>query len=188
MQTFTASFLGRDSTGVVAAVTRLLFEADCSVMAVSQTILSGDFAAIFMVQAPDSLAPDNLHAHLVTGLERANVDLSVIVRPAVTGSVAATVKCEPFVVTASGPDGHGLLAALSQVFGRHKVNIESLRALLDEEHDSEHALSIFEVMVPEGVDLGRLGRELRHEAQRLGWTVSIQHRDIFEAMHRIGTF
>ena len=156
-------------------------------MAVSQTILSGDFAAIFMVQVPDSQQPDALHAHLVTGLERANVDLSVIVRPAIAGTVAATVQSEPFVVTASGPDGRGLLAALSQVFGRHKVNIESLRALLDEEHDSEHALSIFEVMVPVNVDLGRLDRELQHEGHRLGWTVSMQHRDIFEAMHRIGT-
>ena len=188
MQTFTASFLGRDSTGVVAAVTRLLFEAECSVTAVSQTILSGDFAAIFMVQAPDNLAADALHAHLVTGLERARVDLSVIVRQAVPSAPANKGKNEPFVVTASGPDGRGLLAALSQVFGRHKVNIESLRALLDDEQASGHALSIFEVMVPENVDLGRLSRELQHEGQRLGWNVSMQHRDIFEAMHRIGTF
>ena len=53
---------------------------------------------------------------------------------------------------------------------------------------SNHALFVFEVKVPENADLGRLRRELASEGQAQGLRVSVQHRDIFEAVHRIGSF
>ena len=43
----------------------------------------------------------------------------------------------------------------------------------------------FEVKVPEKADLGRLRRELASEGQAQGLRVSVQHRDIFEAIHRV---
>lgn len=52
MQKYTASFLGRDCPGVVATVSRILEETGCNIEEVTQTILSGEFAAIFVVAAP----------------------------------------------------------------------------------------------------------------------------------------
>lgn len=91
------------------------------------------------------------------------------------------------MVTVDGPDRPGLIAAMSRVFARHGVNIDSLKAVLGQEH-SNHALFVFEVKVPEKADLGRLRRELASEGQAQGLRVSVQHRDIFEAVHRIGSF
>ncbi len=45
-----------------------------------------------------------------------------------------------------------------------------------------------EVMVPNSVDMGRLRRELDCEGQKSGLRVSAQHRDIFEAVHRVNSF
>lgn len=68
MQKYTASFLGRDCPGVVATVSRLLGETGCNIVEVTQTILSGEFAAIFVVQAPDDRACDALREQLIAGL------------------------------------------------------------------------------------------------------------------------
>ncbi len=106
MQKFTASFLGRDCPGVVATVSRLLEESGCNIEEVTQTILSGEFAAIFVVAAPETDA-ESLRARLAAGLAAAKVDLSVLVRPAIRGQWGEDLHCEPFVVTADGPDRPG---------------------------------------------------------------------------------
>ncbi|MBQ3060084.1 MAG: amino acid-binding protein [Desulfovibrio sp.] len=184
MQKYTASFLGKDCPGVVATVSRLLGEAGCNIVEVSQTILAGQFAAIFAVQAPDGLQPVTLRLQLCEGLQAAGVDLSVLVRPATDEHWSGGSDCEPFVISVDGPDQPGLIALMSRVFARHRINIESLKAILGEggEH---HALFVFEVQVPESIDLGRLRRELTCEAQSRSLRVSVQHRDIFEAVHRV---
>ena len=186
MQKFTASFLGRDCPGVVATVSRILEDSGCNIEEVTQTILSGEFAAIFVVAAPEENA-ETLRAKLSSGLESAKVDLSVLVRPAIKGQWGTDLHCEPFVVTADGPDKPGLIAAMSRVFTQHGVKIESLQAILGE-GGNNHALFVFEVMVPDSVDMGRLRRELDCEGQKRDLRVSAQHRDIFEAVHRVNSF
>ena len=76
---------------------------------------------------------------------------------------------------------------MSRVFARHDVNIESLKAILGE-GGTNRALFVFEVMVPDSVDLGRLRRELTCEGQSRDLRVSVQHRDIFEAVNRVNSF
>lgn len=187
MQKFTTSFLGRDCPGIVAAVSRLFGEKQCNIEAMSQTMLLGEFAAIFVVAAPDDLTLAELRSWLEDGLARAKVDLSVLVRPAVGAAWGEDLICEPFVVTVDGPDGPGLIGAMSRVFSRHNVNIGNLTAMLGRQVEGQ-ALFVFEVMVPESVDIGRLRRELISEARNLGLRVSVQHRDIFEAVNRVSSF
>lgn len=187
MRKLTASFLGRDCPGVVAAISRCLGEIGCNIEAMSQTMLSGEFAAIFVVSAPDERDENNLKEYLAASFAREKVDLSVMVRPAADGQWGENLRCEPFVITVDGPDGPGLIAAMSRVFARHEVNIENLTAILDEKKAGA-AMFVFEAMVPDSVDLGRLRRELNVEATRLNLRVSVQHRRIFEAIHRVESF
>lgn len=187
MQKLSASFLGRDCPGVVGAVTRILGNNGCNILEVSQTILSGEFAAIFVVETESDRDSDTVRNQIARELALADIDLSVIVRPAIEGQWGDGLECQPFVVTVDGPDRPGLIAGMSRIFAQHGVNIESLKAVLGE-GGTGHAMFVFEVMVPESVDLGRLRRELTCEGQKLGLRVSVQHRDIFEAVHRVSPF
>lgn len=187
MNEITAAFLGRDCPGVVAAITTLFYECGCNITAMSQTRFGGVFSAMFLVEAPENLGSSELRGLLEAGLGKANVDCSVMARPAVREPWGANLVCEPFVITVDGPDGPGLIAAMSRVFARHGVNIESLDAYLGEV-TSGNALFVFEVMLPVNVDVGRVRRELSLEAKRLGLRVSVQHRDIFEAVHRVNGY
>lgn len=187
MRKFTSSFLGRDCPGVVAGVSRLFGEIDCNIEAMTQTRLCGEFAAIFVVSAPEGQDEESLRAFLERGLAKYNIDLSVLVRPAIEDPWGSDMTCEPFVATVDGPDGPGLIGTMSNVFGRHGVNIENLTAIMGEQSPGQ-AMFVFELMVPDTVDIGRLRREFRHEAQKLNMRGSVQHRDIFEAMHRVPSF
>ena len=184
MSKLVASFLGRDCPGVVSAVAGLMEEARCDIVELSQTILAGEFAAIFIVNAPEGTDETALSRHLQLGLAERGVDLSTIVRPAIEDCWASDEHCEPFVVTADGPDRPGLIAGMSGVFSRHGVNIENMKAVLGEGGEG-HALFVFEVMVPPAVEISRLRQELISQGQRLSLRVGVQHRDIFEAVHRV---
>ena len=75
MKKLTISFLGRDCPGAVSTVSQILGQSGCNIVEVTQTILSGEFAAIFIVQAPDTLEQEELRRLLLTGLEAAGQDL-----------------------------------------------------------------------------------------------------------------
>ncbi len=51
MKKMIISVLGKDRPGIIAAVTRILFEQDCNIENVSQTILQNEFSGIFIVGA-----------------------------------------------------------------------------------------------------------------------------------------
>ena len=104
MKKLTISFLGRDCPGIVSAVSQILGQTGCNIIEVTQTILCGEFAAIFIVQAPENVTEESLHSQLALGLVDAKLDLSVLVRPAVEGRWEDSVVSQPFVVTVDGPD------------------------------------------------------------------------------------
>lgn len=185
MRKFAVSFLGHDCPGIVAKVAGLLEQAQCDIAEVTQTILTGEFAAIFIVHSPDEVDENVLLRHLQLGLEKQCVDLSVTVRQAVQGAWGTGRDMQPFVVTADGPNRPGLIAALSQVFADHGVNIENLKAVLGE-GGPDQALFLFEVMIPYTADPVRLRRDLVERGKALSLRVSSQHRDIFEAVNRLG--
>lgn len=188
MSKFTVSFLGRDCPGIVAAISSLLGAIHCNIEAMSQTMLGGEFAAIFVIKTPENNTDiESLKSYLVEGLAQKQVDLSVLVRSAIEGQWGKDLECDPFVVTVDGPDKPGLIGGMSRVFAMHGVNIENLRAILGG-IEAGQALFIFEIMVPKNIDLGRLRRELSLEAQKLGLRVSVQHRNIFEAIHRVEAY
>ena len=58
------SILGRDRPGIVAAVARVLFDQNCNIENVSQTMLQTEFAGIFIVSLPNGMTPDDLQREL----------------------------------------------------------------------------------------------------------------------------
>lgn len=187
MRMLSISFLGKDGPGIVATVSMGLRDNNCNIVQLSQTILGAEFAAIFIVEAPEDLAIAALQASLEQKLSTDNHDISVLIRTATEAGWKDSVTSEPYVVSIDGPDGPGLIGSMTRVFARHNVNIDSIKAILG--HGQEHhALFVLEVSVPESVDIGRLRRELLSVGKELGLNTSVQHRNIFEAMHRITDF
>lgn len=178
------SILGRDRPGIVAAVSRVLYEQNCNIENVSQTMLQAEFAGIFVVSMPNGSTAGDLHRALEARL--LPLALTVLAKPCELGEEACSVKaCEPFVITTRGPDRKGLVADISEVVARHGVNITNLQAVFKGGDEPGDNIMIYEVDVPTTVDPQALAADLRARAEALQLDLIIQHRNIFEALHRI---
>jgi glycine cleavage system transcriptional repressor len=178
------SVVGRDRPGIIAAVARFLFDRDCNVENVSQTILQNQFSGIFIAAIPPGGTADELEVSLADAIAHMGLfghvrDLSAVEADPVFADA------EPFVISTKGPDQKGLVARITEVIADHGVNVTNLQAVFKGGDDPDQNIMIYEVDIPQGVDRNALQRDLRKRAAQLELDLSIQHRNIFEAIHRI---
>ena len=190
MSKIAVSILGIDCPGVVYLVSSTLSALQCNMEEISQTILKGQFAAIFIAEKPDALTEDKVHSELVKAIDARDMSLSVIVRSLDEKAVYHGEPGEPFVITVDGEDGLNVVASFTRIFAEDKVNIESMKALMpdmpeDQPDTRRRALQVFEISLPLSIDRTALRRTLEDKARDMGLRVSMQHRDIFEAVHRV---
>ena len=178
------SVLGHDRPGIVAAVTGILFNLNCNIENVSQTILQTEFSGSFIVSLPQDLSLDDLHERFIEHLTP--MELHVHIEPLLKKKAAlATRESEPFVITTKGPDRQGLVAGISEVLAGHDVNITNLQAVFKGGDEPGDNIMIYEVDIPTDIDQQKLYRDLREKAESLTLDISIQHRNIFETINRI---
>ena len=164
-------------------VTRILFELDCNIENVSQTILQNEFSGIFIVAVPDRLSQTRLHQQLDAGL--GPMALHVYVKHLSDQDETPGVNGEPFVITTKGPDRKGLVAAITAIMADHRVNVTNLQAVFKGGDDPNANIMIYEVDIPDDADQQALRQTLREKARALSLDISIQHKRIFEAINRL---
>ncbi len=178
------SVLGKDRPGIIAAVTRILFDQDCNIENVSQTILQNEFSGIFIVSVPKTLSEGDLHRLLDAGLSP--MGLHVYEKRLSTDDGSQTdVDSEPFVVVTKGPDRKGLVASITAIMAAHRVNVTNLQAVFKGGDDPNANIMIYEVDIPSDANHQALRRDLREKALALSLDISIQHKLIFEAINRV---
>ncbi len=178
------SVLGKDQPGIIAAVSGVLFAQSCNIENVSQTILQSEFAGIFIVSLPQELSLETLKQGLIARL--GPLDLNLHIKPMLDPSPGfAFADSEPFIITTKGPDRKGLVAGITETIARHGVNITNMQAVFKGGDEPGDNIMIYEVDVPVDLDQKNLENDLRQRAQELMLDISIQHRNIFEAINRI---
>ena len=184
MEKIAVSVLGTDRPGIVAAVSKILLEHQCNIEDVSQTSLQTEFAGIFITTVPEKVKSENLLSSLQKGLEPFGA--YVLLKPIEgTGAGFSPSASEPFVVTTVGADRLGLVAGVTEVMARFGVNISNLRAVFRGGDDPSKNTMIYEVDIPDDIDTRSFRQALQDRAVELGLDLSIQHRDVFEAINRV---
>jgi len=184
MRKIIISVLGQDRPGIIAAVSKILFDQDSNIENVSQTILQSEFSGIFIASVPKQSSLDELHVCLKEGLAPMNLYVHVKSLEQAQNTYSPG-QSEPFIITTKGPDRKGLVAKITEIIARHKVNVSNLQALFKGGDDPNKNIMIYEVDIPPQTDPQKLYAELREKADELGLMISIQHRNIFEAINRV---
>jgi len=184
MKKFIISVLGEDRPGIIAAVTRVLYDQDYNIEEVSQTILQNQFSCFFIIAGPAGISPEQLIKALQDNTSTFNLFFHVheMGRDA---AISRTCGCEPFVVTTRGPDRKGLVSGITSVFAAFNVNVGQLRAVFRGGNEPGNNTMIYEVDIPLSMDQKELRQCLCEKAEELDLEISIQHKNIFEAMNRI---
>lgn len=184
MKKIVISVLGPDRPGILAAISKALYQQHCNIENISQTRLQSEFAGIFIVSVPDELSFDDLHTRLDRELSPLGLQPHLKAFEANDANDTADAR-EPFIITTKGPDRAGLVAGVTEIMARHRVNVTNLNAVFEGGDDPGRNIMIYEVDVPSDIDLQTLFASLRERAGELGLKISIQHRNIFEALNRI---
>jgi len=178
------SILGQDRPGIVAAVSRVLFEQNCNIENVSQSSLQYVFGGIFIVSMPADLSTESLQQSLNKAMTPLGLDVHISLLEPMAAPILPP-HAEAYIITTKGPDRKGLVAGISEVIARFGGNITNLQAIFKGGDDPGDNIMIYEVDVPPQVDQQALNRELKKRADELRLDIDIQHRNIFEAIHRI---
>ncbi len=178
------SVLGIDCPGIIATVSRFLYENDSNIENVSQTSLQSEFAGIFIATVPATVPIPEIEQKLADTVEP--MGLQVHVKPVEPRHQKKTAAvAESFVITTRGPDQKGLVARITAIIARYEVNITNCQAVFKGGKDPNDNIMIYEVDIPPQADQSALFRDLREKGAELSLQVSIQHRDIFKALNRI---
>ncbi|MBU1172245.1 MAG: ACT domain-containing protein [Proteobacteria bacterium] len=183
MKKIIITIIGPDKPGIIASVSDTLFKKGCNIENVSQTTLQSEFAGICVVSIPEDLTIETLRESMNKDLE--GKGLHVHIKALEDAEPALKESAESFIISTCGPDKKGLVARISKVIAEAGVNISNLKAVFEGGTNPDRNIMIFEVDVPGWVDVQALSVTLKHLASELNLDLTLQHKNIFDAVNRI---
>lgn len=183
MKKFVLSVIGQDKPGILARISTILFSHGCNIEDVSQTILQTEFASIFVVLNPLERPLETIGTELNSVL--GGMGLSAHLWSMSIPAVPKDAPTQPFVITTRGLDKPGTISAVTTGIAALNCNVVNFRAIITQETGEDEMIMIFEVDVPPSVEHRHLRQKMQDVCAPLALTVSVQHRDIFETIHRI---
>lgn len=181
MNKFVLSVLGCDRPGIVAQVSSILTEHNCNIEDLTQTVLQTEFAAIFIFSTQSGNRQE-LTACLKSELEPQGLSIRI---KTMDSGCPAFQRSDPFVVVAIGPDQTGQIAGLSRVMYDFGCNITAIKAINRSDLYPDKIVIITEMDVPLSVSVAELRLRLEQVSSSMGLECSLQHKDIFESIHRV---
>ena len=121
------SAIGRDRPGIVAGLTRALFEQGCNLAESSMTRLKGEFAVLLLVTLPAGGSKETLEEAI--GPAARSLGLTVLVRELTSEEMeeADDSATRPYTLVVYGADRPGIVFHVTQAAARHELNITDLR-------------------------------------------------------------
>jgi len=173
--------MAEDHPGIVASVSQAVESLGGNIDSCSQTVLSGYFTLIMIVSMPEQIPPTEL-ADRVRNAEGASRPYQVLVYPWEPQPASAVPDpTDRFVITAFGHDQHGIVRRFSQYLASKDINIVDLYG----HREGEEFVLIGQVEVPKRWDVRMMQADLEQLGQELGFTVKLQHENVFVATNQL---
>lgn len=178
---YVLNVMSNDRPGIVAGVSAAIASLDGNIESCSQTVLNGYFTLIMTFSLPKTWKIDALRETILRskGLD----DCQAMIQPmSEISPPAETNQQDVFVITASGPDCKSIVASFSSYLAGKEINILDLYG--DITPDGDFVL-ISQVAVQKNLDIQKLQFDLEELGQDLGFTVRLQHNNIFVATNQL---
>jgi glycine cleavage system transcriptional repressor len=165
------SAIGRDQPGIVASLSRVLYEQGCNLEESSMTRLKGEFAILLLVTLPEGGSREPFEAAVQETARRTG--LAVLIRELSAEEMAQEddSATQPYTLIVYGADRPGIVFRVTETAARHGINITDLRTRVTGGGGNPILYSlIMEVEIPGDAaadafrqDLAQLRGELRVE-------------------------
>lgn len=171
---FSVSVVGKDRPGIVAEVSRILFELGCNIEDSTCTILSGQFAMILVVwhQKMSEVAALSPAFDEV----RKGMGLMVTVHALKEEEVVheKTFAGRPHIISVYGADRPGIVYSVARELAARKVNITDLNTQVVGSKERPVYVMVLEVDIPETVDMRELEVVFERIRKEIGVSISLR--------------
>ncbi len=169
-----------DRPGIVAGVSSAIKNLGGNIESCSQTVLDGYFTLIMTFSLQECADVETLKAKILQ--EKGLEGCQAILYPTNGEKARETPESNIFVVTAFGKDSQGIVAQFTRYLGDKEINIVDLYGDITPEGDF---VLIGQVEVGSHVDVQNIKYDLEQLGEEVGFTVRIQHNNIFVATNQI---
>ncbi len=178
--TYVITVMADDQPGIIATVTGAIVALGGNVEACSQTVVEGYFTLIGVISLPEEVKPDRL----ATGIAETGGDTRLDVLARRYHPHTPAVETQPhqmFVMTAFGADAPGVLNRFSRYLTGKDINIVDFYADIR----GDDLVLISQLEVPDRWDIAALQADLADVADEMGFTVRLQHENVFVATNQL---
>lgn len=168
MRRFALTAIGRDRPGIVASVTKALYEHDCNIEDSSMTALEDEFAIILIMSMPSGGDHKGLLEDL-KALETTGLTINL-------KELGERQKDSPpanYILTLHGADKAGIVYRLTSLLASFGVNIKDLETKVIGAPRKVYMM-LMELYAPDGTRLPDLQKELATLENELGITIRLK--------------
>lgn len=142
--------VGLDRPGIVAAVTKILYDCGCNLEESSMTLLHNDFAMIVLISMPDTTTLDKLKQAMKPVAEA--MGLSVNFRTMSAREISGHTDETPpnYSLSIYGTDKPGIVYRITAMLAEHNINIIDLETQCSRSEQPLYSM-ILDIVVPESV-------------------------------------
>ena len=172
--------LGRDRPGIVAGVTKVLYQLGCNLEDSAMTRLEGEFAVMLIFSGPKSLTEAWLRRAFEPLATR--VRLAVHIKPLSLAETSAPSRStRPYAISVYGADRPGIVYRVSESLAKLGVNIVDVHTHRSGSTGRRSAASLYlmviQAEVPPSLSLRRLDKSLEALRKTLGVEVTLRAAD-----------
>ena len=179
MKRFALTAIGRDTPGIVARVTKALFEHGFNIEDSSMTILQDEFAVILITSAPDEVDTSKVESDL-KGAE-AELKLTIHFKE-IEPESPEKIPGSTHIVTVSGYDRPGIVYKTSEFLAKWGVNITDLSTRVLDGEEKPLYIMLLEVHFPDGLDPEAIEGSLKTLGDSMDVKIDVKAIDLGEPL------
>ena len=175
---------GHDRPGIVSAVSGLLSKHKINLEDVRMSILEGQFAMMFVAKFPSTEIEATLERALLTLQKTWQLQIFLCPMGSLISAKIQLAKgtgrqsASAYVIRVLGKDKTGIVAGVSQVLARYKINITDLQCRILGSGKKILYTMVLECQAPRSVRAAGLKSALKRLEQKLGIEIRLQNADI----------
>jgi glycine cleavage system transcriptional repressor len=156
--------VGRDRPGIVAEVSRVLYQHGCNLEDSSMTILEGEFAMILIVEVPSQASLEGLRRDL--DAVAADMHLLLALRELPEPVAERAPAGRPFILSVYGADRPGIVYEVTRLLADQGINITDVNTRVVSGARPVYIM-LLEIEVPGHISPDELSRQLSDLGARL---------------------
>ncbi|MCB4790900.1 MAG: ACT domain-containing protein [Elusimicrobia bacterium] len=172
MKQVAISVLGKDRPGIVANVTKVLYETGCNIADSSMTQLKSEFAMILIAELPKNISTNTLINKLKSQINKLHLSLSVRELKASEIKKEKTVG-QVYIISVFGSDKPGIVYGISNILAKNRINITDVQTKIT----TGTYIMLLEIKIPTKIDINTLKNQMEQLSLKLNVSVSINPVD-----------